>query len=77
MATDSVVLIQITPRSAIDSILNAYHTKPSSNFYVRFGLPFDIVSFAQLSGAALSFTSSPQLQQVQPTFKSSNIVGGD
>jgi hypothetical protein len=77
IGTDSLALVPVTPRSAIDSMLNTYHSNHASNVYVRFGLPFAIVAFAQLSRLALPHHPIPSINQIQPNFKGSNMVGGD
>jgi hypothetical protein len=74
---NSVALVPVTPRAAIDSMLNTYHSTQVSSVSIRFGLPFAIVAFAQLSKPAFPVTPVPGINQVQPNFQDSNMSGGD
>ena len=77
MATESVTLIPIAPRQAIDAILGSYNSSTPEKVAVRFTLPFGMEATTQLIPSTSTLFSSPGLRQIQPSFSSSNLAGGD
>ncbi|MCJ1379351.1 hypothetical protein MMC17_002452 [Xylographa soralifera] len=77
MVTESVTLVPIAPRQAIDGILGTYNSSAPQEVAARFTLPFGMEATTQLVPSTSILFSSPGLRQVQPTFSSSNLTGGD
>jgi hypothetical protein len=77
LAVNSVTLVPIAPRPAIDALLVAYHATPPSAVAARFTLPFGIVAVAELHRSRIITLPSPSISQVQPRFSASNLKGGD
>ncbi|MCJ1350794.1 MAG: hypothetical protein MMC33_000775 [Icmadophila ericetorum] len=77
IATSSVTLVPIAPRQAIDNVLSTYNATTSSNVAATFTLPFGMEAQAQLAKSTSILFGSPGLAQVQPTFSSDSLVGGD
>jgi hypothetical protein len=77
LAANSVTLVPIAPRPAIDALLAAYHATPPSAVAARFTLPFGIVAVAELHRSRIVTLPSPSISQVQPRFSASNLEGGD
>jgi hypothetical protein len=77
MATKSVALVPIAPRQALDGIIATYNSTTPQEAAIQFTLPFGMVATATLDPSASFIITSPGLKQVQPTFITSNLVGGD
>jgi hypothetical protein len=77
LATESVTLVPVTPREAIDNLIASYNAYPSSNTGASFTLPFGITALAKLAKTKLLSVSPPGMGQAQPTFSASNLTGGD
>ncbi len=75
-ATNSVTLVPIAPRPAIDALLTAYNTE-FSQVAALFTLPFGIEALAELQRTKLINIRSPSISEVQPRFTASGLVGGD
>jgi hypothetical protein len=74
-AADGVTLVPIAPRPAIDALLVAY--QKSNPVAVRFTLPFGIAAIAELRRSKLHGIPSPTLSEVQPSFSTDGLKGGD
>ncbi|KAK0509896.1 hypothetical protein JMJ35_007290 [Cladonia borealis] len=75
-STNSATLVPFNPRAAIDSLIDGWKTQQDSVTAV-FTLPFGMIAQATLSHPILLGFPSPRLLQVQPSFKSSVMEGGD
>ena len=77
IASNSVMLVPIAPRPAIDALIGAYNATPSSPVAARFTLPFGITAVAELVHSDVRLAGSPTLVEVQPSFTSAGLKGGD
>jgi hypothetical protein len=78
LGSDSVALVPIAPRPAIDALVAAYHSgSPPTKVAARFTLPFGIVAFAEIRRATTLSGLSPFFGEVTPTFTSADLTGGD
>ena len=78
MATDTVQLVPVAPRPAIDALLAAYNSaEPPHPVRVRFTLPFGIVAVAEITRSTLPLIPSPFFGEVAPTFTAAGLAGGD
>lgn len=78
LAADTVALVPVAPRPAIDALLAAYHSgSPPHQVAVRFTLPFGIVAVAEIARSPLPFVPSPFFGQVAPSFTAAGLAGGD
>ncbi|KAH0539022.1 hypothetical protein FGG08_004416 [Glutinoglossum americanum] len=82
IASDSVKLVSIAPRDAIDNVLNGYNASfPPIPVVARFSLPFGIIAIAR---ASRSDVPQPIVMPVQPAFpppltgnNRTSLTGGD
>ncbi|HEY1329477.1 MAG TPA: hypothetical protein VGI14_21260 [Casimicrobiaceae bacterium] len=75
---DSVELVPIAPRPAIDALVERYNrANGPAEVDVRFTLPFGIVAYARLARSTTPNLLSPMLLGVAPSFTSAQLVGGD
>lgn len=78
LGTDTVTLVPVAPRPAIDALLAAYNTASEpSPIVVRFTLPFGILAVAQLTRSKSFVIPSPSFGEVMPTFSEAGLRGGD
>ena len=76
LGSNSVTLVPVAPRPAIDALLAAYNTADNT-VAARFTLPFGITAVAQLQHSRLLEIRSPSLGEVQPSFSATGLKGGD
>ena len=76
LGANSITLVPVAPRPAIDALLAAYNTA-HAEVAARFTLPFGIAAVATLQHSQFPIIPSPGLSEVQPSFSSSNLKGGD
>ena len=75
---DSVELVPIAPRPAIDAIVDRFNQPvQAAAVSVRFTLPFGIVAHAELVRSKRPELLSPALLEVTPVFSASKLTGGD
>jgi hypothetical protein len=78
IATDTVDLVPVAPRPAIDALLTGYNTADAPpRVAVRFTLPFGIVALAELARSDDVFFPGPSLEEVTPVFTNAGLIGGD
>jgi len=78
LAADSVELVPIAPRPAIDALLAAYNTAtPPRRVAARFTLPFGIVAVAEIVRSTQPLFPSPFFGEVAPAFTPAGLAGGD
>lgn len=77
-AANSVDLVPIAPRPAIDALLGFYNRETDPRpVAVRFTLPFGIVAVAEIERTKLLLIPSPAFRQVAPDFSAVGLEGGD
>ncbi len=76
LGANSVTLVPVAPRPAIDALLTAYNTA-ATPVAARFTLPFGIAAVAQLQRSHLPLVPSPSLTEVAPKFSATGLTGGD
>ena len=76
LGANSVTLVPVSPRAAIDALLTAYNTG-GAEVGARFTLPFGIQAVAQLQRSNQPLIRSPSIGEVQPKFSTAGLVGGD
>jgi len=77
IATDSVTLVPVAPRPAIDCLLANYNGPQRNRAIVRFTLPFGILAVAELQKHPFSsLFLGPFLSDIQPDFPSAGMKGG-
>jgi hypothetical protein len=77
VAENSVTLVPVVPRQAIDSVVSLYQSNPSSDVVAQFTLPFGLVASAKLSRLAGPLFPSPSLSKVSCTFSAQNLQSAD
>ena len=76
LGANSITLVPVAPRPAIDALLAAYNTA-HAEVAARFTLPFGIAAVATLQHSQFPIIPSPGFSEVQPSFSSNNLKGGD
>ena len=78
LATQTVALVPIAPRPAIDGMLAGYNrvTEPAP-VAIRFTLPFGIVAVAEIRRSTLLEFPSPSLSEASPGFGADGLSGAD
>lgn len=76
-STNSVELVPLSPREALDSLVSRYNSDNTSVVGAQLTLPFGIQASANLVHPRNSFVESPTLTTVQPKFQSASLAGGD
>jgi hypothetical protein len=76
LGANSVTLVPVAPRQAIDALLAAYNAA-SATVAARFTLPFGIAAVAELQHPAKGNIPAPTLSEVQPSFSAIGLSGGD
>jgi hypothetical protein len=76
LGANTVTLVPVAPRQAIDALLNAYNTGVIE-VAAQFTLPFGIAAVAQLQRSTDKLIRSPTIAEVQPSFTAAGLAGGD
>jgi hypothetical protein len=76
-SSNTATLVPFSPRDAIDGLVDNFKTSRTNVVKANFTLPFGIIASAQLIHSAIQNFPSPGLLQVQPSFASATMKGGD